>query len=451
MTTARPMESVKRLISSTPSRDQTHTCCSLQPLSQSLPHLRSNCADNWDIYQVVAPAPSAPPSAPLTDDAPLLPPPPSPPPPPAPHPPTVCPPGLLPCEMGCLRAISSSACPSDANLLSCNLAAIGGLCEADGECGTDRRLDNCDPGGWDVYEILPSLLLPRPPNPPPPPSPTPPPSPPPSPTPSPPPSPSPLLPGASYTLAVVFTATVEGDLLFFDAVAYQSQLAALLNINTSAVVSLVTHGGSAERRRRALQAASSGSAASDGNSNATGVVTDADGDPSFRVVAAVAAPSDSEAAVLAAQLAEYSAVELAAALSVPVVSVAPPTISDVVTYAIAPPPPPDDLAGNSIAAQAAGGARSASVASAAVAVVAVIVVLSIAAFAFIYWRTAPKPKADGSTTALAGAVADEEMPEVADDGHLMGTSASATITSTSDYTTNYLTSGGPRPDDEEFI
>ena len=431
-------------------------------LSQLLPHLCSNCADNWDIYQVVAPAPLAPPTA---GGAPLLPPPP---PPPAPHPPTVCPPGLLPCEMGCLRPISSSKCPSDANLLSCDLAAIGGLCEADGECGTDKSLDNCDPGGWDVYEIVPSLLLPRPPNPPPPPSPAPPPSPPPSPSPLPPPS---APPGANYTLAVVFTATVEGALRFFDTAAYQFQLAALLNLEQWKVVSLVTQEGGADRRRalRRLQATSSGSDA-DG-SNATSNATDAGADASessFRVVASIAAPSDSAAAALAAQLAGYSAAELTTALQVPILSVAPPTISDVVVYAIAPPPPPSDLAGNIAAQEVEGaGSSSASFAAAVVGVMAVIVALSIAGFAIVYWRTAPKARtADGSTTALARApVPEEEMPL---EQEPMVEPASATVTSTSDYTTNYDPSGdqaekfleerlaeqyskGHRPEDEEFI
>ena len=30
---------------------------------------------------------------------------------------------------------------------------MGGYCEADSECGT-LNLNNCNPGGWDIYQIM---------------------------------------------------------------------------------------------------------------------------------------------------------------------------------------------------------------------------------------------------------------------------------------------------------
>merc|ERR1711939_1127435 len=52
-----------------------------------------------------------------------------------------------------LTAISSSRCPSDPDLATCDSAGLkyGDLCEGDGECGTNVALDNCD--GYDIYVI----------------------------------------------------------------------------------------------------------------------------------------------------------------------------------------------------------------------------------------------------------------------------------------------------------
>ena len=142
----------------------------------------------YDVYQAVAAHPY-PPAAPVA----LAPPPP----PPAPHPPTQCPPGLLACGLGCLRPIVSAECPANPDLARCDLVPLGGLCEADGECGTSQGLDNCGLGGWDVYKVELPSQDPQPPRPPPPPAPPPPPSsPPPPPLPPAPPSipPPPSLP-----------------------------------------------------------------------------------------------------------------------------------------------------------------------------------------------------------------------------------------------------------------
>lgn len=84
-----------------------------------------------------------------------------------------CPPGTLICGNGmCARPIDSSRCPPDtpsgraiiAALPNClNVGTAGGLCEADGECGTRNDLDNCETNRndvtlhapfWDIYEVL---------------------------------------------------------------------------------------------------------------------------------------------------------------------------------------------------------------------------------------------------------------------------------------------------------
>ena len=120
----------------------------------------NNCFDNWDVYKVVAALAMPPPPHPALAFLPRQPPPPPvtpPPPPPTPFPPTACRPGTLPCERGCLRPIPSSRCPSNPDLKACNAVAIGALCEADGECQT-ANLNNCL-GQWDVYEVLPMLLV----------------------------------------------------------------------------------------------------------------------------------------------------------------------------------------------------------------------------------------------------------------------------------------------------
>ena len=66
---------------------------------------------------------------------------------------------------------------------------VGAICEADGECSTNSRLDNCDTVR-DYYKVVALVTFPPPPpSPPPPPPPSPPSPPPPSPPPSPPPPP----------------------------------------------------------------------------------------------------------------------------------------------------------------------------------------------------------------------------------------------------------------------
>ena len=60
----------------------------------------------------------------------------------------------LACSM-CLKALAYPAtdCPTDAvlvSMLGCDVAPDGGLCEGDGECGSDDALNNCGVG-YDVY------------------------------------------------------------------------------------------------------------------------------------------------------------------------------------------------------------------------------------------------------------------------------------------------------------
>ena len=54
----------------------------------------------------------------------------------------------------CLQQLASgdAACPDDYTsgaMGTCDTAAIGELCEGDGECGTNTGADNC--GGYDIY------------------------------------------------------------------------------------------------------------------------------------------------------------------------------------------------------------------------------------------------------------------------------------------------------------
>lgn len=56
----------------------------------------------------------------------------------------ICPDGYM------LAPIPASQCPKKPPSVRCDNATAGALCEASGECGTDRELDNCA-GGFDVY------------------------------------------------------------------------------------------------------------------------------------------------------------------------------------------------------------------------------------------------------------------------------------------------------------
>lgn len=49
-----------------------------------------------------------------------------------------------------LVPVAASNCPNDPDLAQCDAVAAGELCEGDGECQTDTRLDNCR-GAYDVY------------------------------------------------------------------------------------------------------------------------------------------------------------------------------------------------------------------------------------------------------------------------------------------------------------
>lgn len=168
----------------------------------------NNCnPGGWDIWQVTSADGSFPPLPPAPSPAPPrpLPPPPSPLPPPMvpTAPATNCPYGTIPCANPqvtvCLRPIPASECATAStvsrgfsrqtpNCRSAPLIQVGEYCEADSECGTGD-INNCNPGGWDIWQVAASLT-PIPPRllSPPPPSPSPQP-----PSPSPP-SPSPLPP-----------------------------------------------------------------------------------------------------------------------------------------------------------------------------------------------------------------------------------------------------------------
>ena len=114
-----------------------------------------------------------------------------PPPPAAPSPPPVmC--GTGQCAAGsscgiCLEEVQQSECPmawrSDFRLPTCDIAAVGAMCEGDGECGTSNVLNNCRGGdssrpswgSWrqrnaDVYRVrdcvVPGAISPPPPPPP---------------------------------------------------------------------------------------------------------------------------------------------------------------------------------------------------------------------------------------------------------------------------------------------
>jgi hypothetical protein len=113
----------------------------------------NNCQPGgFDIYQVEAKIPVPPSSPPALPSSP-----PSPPAsPPPPFPPYTCPDGGLPCHGNCLRAVPSDECPDGLSRTTpnCNAngIAVGDFCEADGECGTSN-LNNCQPGGWDIYHV----------------------------------------------------------------------------------------------------------------------------------------------------------------------------------------------------------------------------------------------------------------------------------------------------------
>ena len=52
------------------------------------------------------------------------------------------------CKELCLEALPSDFCPEDPVLPNCLEVDVGQVCEAAGECGTDK-LNNC--GTYDVY------------------------------------------------------------------------------------------------------------------------------------------------------------------------------------------------------------------------------------------------------------------------------------------------------------
>ena len=118
----------------------------------------NNCNGNQDVYERCASAwepPRPPPGAPAAPPPPATPPPP-PQPPVAPLPRCAADAARFRCDAGascglCLRPALAAECPPDADALpTCGAARPGALCEADGECGTLKVLNNC--GGWrDVY------------------------------------------------------------------------------------------------------------------------------------------------------------------------------------------------------------------------------------------------------------------------------------------------------------
>mmetsp|Transcript_22446 Transcript_22446/g.48834 ORF Transcript_22446/g.48834 Transcript_22446/m.48834 type:complete len:1184 (-) Transcript_22446:70-3621(-) len=63
--------------------------------------------------------------------------------------PTVSPVESDQCANLCLEPLSASECPSSIVFPNCPFAVVGGLCDADGECGTDQYLNNCY--GYDIY------------------------------------------------------------------------------------------------------------------------------------------------------------------------------------------------------------------------------------------------------------------------------------------------------------
>jgi hypothetical protein len=52
---------------------------------------------------------------------------------------------------GSYRAVAATQCPVATNLPNCDDVPAGAYCEADGECGLNQSLNNCNPGGWDIY------------------------------------------------------------------------------------------------------------------------------------------------------------------------------------------------------------------------------------------------------------------------------------------------------------
>ena len=55
-------------------------------------------------------------------------------------------------EFGCspVEPLCCDECPVEPDLPKCNSVEVGELCDGDGECGTDNKLNNC-PGAWDIY------------------------------------------------------------------------------------------------------------------------------------------------------------------------------------------------------------------------------------------------------------------------------------------------------------
>ena len=75
-----------------------------------------------------------------------------------------CESGKLACGGRCLAVLPSVNCPANpANLPVCDSVTtltLGALCEGDGLCDTNRNLDNCNPGGFDVYRVDEELASP---------------------------------------------------------------------------------------------------------------------------------------------------------------------------------------------------------------------------------------------------------------------------------------------------
>ena len=75
------------------------------------------------------------------------------------------------CRGRCLRKLSRSQCPTNPHIGACDGAAVGTLCETDGECETDTNVNNCpsanqirdgtpQPKWFDVFEVVASLQAP---------------------------------------------------------------------------------------------------------------------------------------------------------------------------------------------------------------------------------------------------------------------------------------------------
>ena len=66
------------------------------------------------------------------------------------------------CGNGCLEGpIPASTCAAygftggGGNLPNCHYVSVNSYCEGDGECGTNNWANNCNPGSWDIYRIVP--------------------------------------------------------------------------------------------------------------------------------------------------------------------------------------------------------------------------------------------------------------------------------------------------------